>query len=310
MMMDDKQQASRKAVPHYLRSKTKGERFFDVVNILFLTLLTFTFIYPFLNMIAISLSGNTYVLRGEVSFYPKGWSLASYEMVFANKALWSAYLNTITIAGLGCLSSLLALSLTAYPLAFSDFYGKKIFSFMVLFTLWFSGGMIPTFLVVRAVGLLDTKWALVLNLLISAYYVIIVRSYFQGIPMSLIESARIDGGNDFRILFGVVIPLSKPVLATIALWIIVAHWNDYFYPLMFIRKFENQTLQMVLKDIVLKADAIMYDMSSSTELDEIGAVSEQIKNAVLFVSLIPMLAIYPFLQKYFVGGVMLGAVKE
>lgn len=288
---------------------TPGERVFDTFNVIFLFALGLTFLYPFINMIAISFSGSSNVLRGEVTFYPLNFNVGAYEMVFTNKALWRAYANTVTIAGLGCVSSLLALSFAAYPLAFSSFYGKKIFNFMILFTMWFNGGMIPTFLVIQSLGLVDSKWALVLNLLVSAYYVIIVRSYFESIPMSLVESSRIDGANDFRILFRVVMPLSKPVLATVALWIIVAHWNDYFYPLMFIKKFENQTLQMLLKDIVLKADAAMYDMTPPDSLDAVAAVSDQVKNAVLFVSMAPMLAIYPFLQRYFVGGVMLGAVK-
>jgi len=291
------------------RTPTASERTFDILNVVFLSALGLTFLYPFVNMIAISLSGSLNVLRGEITFYPIGMNLGAYEMVLANKALWRSYANTITIAGLGCGCSLLALSFAAYPLAFSNFYGKRIYNFLILFTMWFSGGMIPTFLVIQNLGLVDSKWALVLNLLLSGYYVIIVRSYFEGIPLSLVECSRIDGANDFQILFRVVIPLSKPVLATVALWVIVAHWNDYFYPLMFIRKFENQTLQMVLKDIVLKSDAMMYEMTSSGGLDAIGAVSDQVKNAVLFVSLAPMLMIYPFLQRYFVGGVMLGAVK-
>ena len=231
-------------------------------------------------------------------------------MVFQNKALWRSVVNSLVIAGGGCICSLLVLCIAAYPLAFSNFHGKKLYNFMILLTLWFNGGMIPTFLVIRQLGLLDTKWALILNALINAYYVLIVRSYFSSIPMSLIESAHIDGGNDFLILFRIVIPLSKPVLATVALWVVVFHWNDYFYPLMFLSKFENQTLQMVLKDIVLQAQATMYEVTSPGGVDGgVAAISEQVRNAVLFVSMIPMLILYPFLQRYFVTGIMLGAVK-
>lgn len=301
--------ADSKKKPGSFLKRTASERAFDTLNLVFLTLLTLSFLYPMLNMIAISLSGSSNVLRGEITFFPKNINLGAYDMVFANKALWRAFGNTVTIAALGCVCGLIALSVAAYPLAFSDFYGKKVYNFLILFTMWFGGGMIPTFLVIKELGLLNSKWSLVLNMLVSAYYVIIMRSYFQTVPMSLIESSRIDGANDFTILFRVVIPLSKAVLATVALWVIVAHWNDYFYPLIFMSKQENQTLQMVLKDIVLKADASMYDMVPSSSVDVAAAVPEQVKHAVLFVSLAPMLALYPFLQRYFVGGVMLGAVK-
>lgn len=289
---------------------TPGERIFNACNLGLMILLLLVFLYPFLNLISISLSGNSQVLRGEVTFYPKNVSLVAYEKVFANKALWSSFFNSATIAVMGCVCSVIALCVTAYPLAFSNFYGKRLYNFLILFTMWFSGGMIPTFLTIKQLNLLDSKWALVLNSLVSAYNVIIVRSYFAGIPLSLVESSRIDGANDLRILFRVVIPLSKPVVATVALWIIVGHWNDYFYPLMFMTKFENKTLQMVLKDIVLQANASMYDVSTANSADgAVAAVSEQVRNAVLFVSMLPMLALYPLLQRYFVSGIMLGAVK-
>ena len=180
--------------------------------------------------------------------------------------------------------------------------------------MWFSGGIIPTFMTVRNLGLIDSLWALIVNSLLSAYHVIIARSYFQSIPKSMVESARIDGANDYGILFKIIMPLSKPVLATIALWIIVGHWNDYLNPLIFLSSRNNYTLQLVLKEIVLYSESSLYGLSAAvTGGSSGGSVSDlgpQVRNASLVVSMIPMVVIYPFVQRYFVSGIMLGAVKE
>jgi putative aldouronate transport system permease protein len=222
-------------------------------------------------------------------------------------------MNTMIVTLLGAVFSLLVMSLAAYPLAYSDFIGKKFISLMIVFTLWFSGGMIPKFLVTRNLGLLNTKAGLILDILAGAFHIIILRSFFQTIPRSLIESSKIDGANDFRILFRIVWPLSKPALALIALWIIVGHWNAYMVPLLYLTDRNQFTLQIVLRDIVLLSQAYMYGMETGVQTADTLANSgmpEQTKNAVVFLAMIPMLVLYPFLQKYFVKGVMLGAVKE
>ncbi|MDR2417429.1 MAG: carbohydrate ABC transporter permease [Treponema sp.] len=291
---------------------TVGEKLFSVINIVIMTLLIVIFLYPIINMAAISMSGDVPVLRAEVTVFPIGFNTQAYNKIIANAMLWRSILNSLFVAFVGCGLSLIMVSVAAYPLAFADFYGKKLYTILILFTMWFSGGIIPTFMTIRNLGLIDSLWALIVNSLLSAYHVVIARSYFQSIPKSMVESARIDGSNDYGILFKIIMPLSKPVLATIALWIIVGHWNDYLNPLIFLSNRDNYTLQLVLKEIVLYSESSLYGLSIAVTGGS-GSISDlgpQVRNAALVVSMIPMIIIYPFVQRYFVSGIMLGAVKE
>ena len=182
---------------------------------------------------------------------------------------------------------------------------------MIMFTMWFSAGMIPSFMVVKTLGLVNNLASLVIVSLISAYNTIILRNYYESIPASLVESAYLDGANDFGVLAKIITPMAKPALAIIALWSVVGHWNDFFAPLIYINDTKKYTLQLVLRDIVLEASGTeLYGMSTTTvEGSSHSAISEQTKNAVVFLAMVPMLVIYPFLQKYFVKGMMIGAVK-
>jgi len=293
-----------------VNENSKTEKAFDIFNVIFMILLCIAFIYPVLNVLAISLSGSAPILRGEVTFYPKDLDFSGYKNVLGNSHIWRSYANTIFVAGVGCVLSLAMTCLAAYPMAFGDFYGKKLYSYMILFTMWFSGGLIPTYLVMTKLNLIDSHWALILNFLCAPYYVIVLKSFFQSIPDSLIESAKLDGANDFVCMIKIVLPLSKPALATIALWIIVAHWNDFIGPLMYLNKRSLYTLQVLLNDIVLQASGAMYEMSDAVQAgDGSMTIPQQVQNAVIFASMVPMLIIYPFVQKYFVKGVMLGSVK-
>ncbi|MBQ7825182.1 MAG: carbohydrate ABC transporter permease, partial [Clostridia bacterium] len=230
----------------FIRRST-GDKIADaILNVVMFLMLCFI-LYPLLNMFSISLSNEYAVLRADVTFYPIGFNPQAYDLIFKNQDLWRSFGNSIFIAGVGCVLSLVGLCIAAYPLAYGNFYGKRAYSLFILFTMWFNGGIIPQFLTIRELGLYNTHWALILNMLLSAYNIVIVRSYFQSIPTSIVESARIDGANDFLILFKLIIPLSTPVLATVAMWIIVGHWNDYLNPLMFLSDRENYTLQMILK---------------------------------------------------------------
>ena len=210
-----------------LIKRSAGEKIFDVFNVLLMLLLIMFFMFPILNMISISFSNEHAVLRGDITIYPIGFNAQAYQKIFANASLWNSVKNSVIVAGLGCALGIVALCLAAYPLAFGDFYGKKLYNILILVTMWFNGGIIPTFLTISKLGLQNSLWSLILNSLITAYYVVIVRSYFESLPKSIVESAGIDGANDFRILFQLIMPLSKPVLATVALWIIVGHWNDF-----------------------------------------------------------------------------------
>ncbi|MBQ7185138.1 MAG: carbohydrate ABC transporter permease [Clostridia bacterium] len=292
--------------------RSRGEKIFNVCNIIFMLLLLIFLLYPVLNVISISVSNETQVMAANVTFYPIGYNPQAYTTIFKDNELWHSIWNTAFVSGVGCVLSLIALSIAAYPLAFGRFYGKKIYTMAIMITMWFQGGIVPMFLTMQSLGLYDNLWALILHGLISAYNVVIIRSYFSSIPMSVIESARIDGANDFRILFRLVIPLSKPVLATVALWVIVGHWNDYMNPLILVSSTANKTLQLELKSLVLAAESSTSNLSTlskSEAMKGVAALNTQIKNAVLVVSMIPMIAIYPFIQRFFVSGVMLGSVK-
>ena len=292
--------------------RSRGEKIFNVCNIIFMLLLLIFLLYPVLNVISISVSNETQVMAANVTFYPIGYNPQAYTTIFKDNELWHSIWNTAFVSGVGCVLSLIALSIAAYPLAFGRFYGKKIYTMAIMITMWFQGGIVPMFLTMQSLGLYDNLWALILHGLISAYNVVIIRSYFSSIPMSVIESARIDGANDFRILFRLVIPLSKPVLATVALWVIVGHWNDYMNPLILVSSTANKTVQLELKSLVLAAESSTSNLSTlskSEAMKGVAALNTQIKNAVLVVSMIPMIAIYPFIQRFFVSGVMLGSVK-
>jgi putative aldouronate transport system permease protein len=301
-----------KVLRKYKIRYTRGERIFNIINYIIMFLLLIAFLYPLLNMAAISLSSDVPVLRSEITVYPIGFTLAPYAKIIANTTLWRSILNSLFVAFVGCALSLVMVSIAAYPLAFADFWGKKAYTMLLIFTMWFQGGIIPTFMTIRSLGLHNSLWSLIVNGLLTAYYVIIARSYFQSIPMSMVESARIDGAHDYRILFNIIMPLSKPVLATIALWIIVGHWNEYLNPLIFLSDRNKYTLQLVLKEIVFNTENSLYGLSAAVSSNYAGVaeLGPQMRNAALVVSMIPMIIFYPFVQKYFVSGIMLGAVKE
>ena len=294
----------------YIR-RSFGEKTFTAANSLFMVVMVCIFLYPLLNMVSISLSEGSAVLRASVTFYPVGFNLQAYDLIFKNQDLFRSIGNSLFVAGVGCVASLIFTCIAAYPLAYGDFYGKKIFNILILFTMWFNGGIIPTFLTIRQLGLQNTLWSLIVNSMLVAYNVVIVRSYFQSIPLSIVESARIDGANDYRILFTLIIPLSKPVLATVALWVIVGHWNDYLNALVFLSSRSNYTMQLILKEMVLSAESSIYNIAAVGDFSTSGAAAlgQQVRNAVLVVSMIPMIILYPFIQRYFISGVMLGSVK-
>ena len=292
--------------------RSRGDRIADVCINIWMVLLLLFFLYPLLNMLSISISSDAAVLSGQVTFYPVGFNAGAYSLIFSYGDLWLSFGNTIFVAGVGCFLSLIFLCLAAYPLAFGGkFYGRRLYNLFILFTMWFNGGMIPLFLTIGQLGLQNSLWSLIFNGLMTAYYVVIVRSYFQSVPDSIVESARLDGANDFIILFRLIVPLSKPVLATVALWVIVGHWNDYLNPLMFLSSRDKYTLQLRLKEMVLNAETstMNISMSKSSGANIAAALGQQTKNAVLVVAMIPMIILYPFIQRYFVGGVMLGSVK-
>lgn len=286
-----------------------GDRVFRAVNAVILVAVCVATLFPFLNVIAVSLSGRNPVSRGEVSFYPKDFTLQAYKKILQNDAIFRAYGNTLFVVLVGTVLSVGMTAFAAYPLSKRNLVGRNAITFLFALTMWFSAGMIPQFLVVRDLGLFDRLWALILVPLVSAFHVIIMRTFFQTIPASLEESAKIDGANDAVVLFRIVMPLSKPVLATVALWVAVFHWNTFMDPLIFLQTRSKFTLQLVLRDIILANSAMEYGMDVNPDMSEFEVVSESVKYGTIIVATLPILCLYPFLQKYFVQGVLIGSIK-
>ncbi|KPV59693.1 sugar ABC transporter permease [Paenibacillus sp. A3] len=280
---------------------------FDAVNIVLLLGVAAATLYPFVYMAAVSLSKDIYVMKNEVFLWPKGFNLNMYEVVFRDKQIWSAYGNTILYVTLGTAVSLVVTSMGAYALSRKDMVFQRGFTLMIVFTMFFSGGMIPTFLVVRELGLVDTIWAMVLPGAVNTWNLIIMRTFFSGMPKELEESGRMDGLTDIGVFVRIVLPLSKAVFATIGLFYAVALWNNFYLPLLYLRQPDLFPLQVLLRNLIL-AGAV-----NSGEVTSIGGdnliVEDSLKFATIMVSTVPILLIYPFIQKYFVKGVMIGAVK-
>lgn len=288
--------------------ETRGDKIFRVVIAIILLFVNAIMLYPFILIISLSISDPEAVLRGEVTFLPKGFSGRAYEKMITTPNFIKSYGNTILYATVGTIITLALTALTAFPLSVTKFRSKKFLNVYYMITMFFYGGMIPTFLVVRGLGIIDTLWAMVLPGALTAYNIMIFRSFFQGIPESLHESAYIDGANDWRVLFSIILPLSKPVIATIALFTIVRHWNSFFNALLYLNTPDKYPLQMILRNILTGAEQLNKDSGAFETLAQ-SSVTESLKDASIIITTLPVICIYPFIQRYFVKGVMIGSVK-
>jgi putative aldouronate transport system permease protein len=291
--------------------KSAGDRFFDSVNILIMMVLMVIMLYPMLNVIAISLSDVVPIAAGRVTFFPIGFNLAGYEQVFQEKGLINGFRNSVIYCLSGTFLMLLVTSLCAYALALKHFLLRKFFTIYLAVTMFFSGGMVPTFLLIKNMGLLNTLWVMIIPGCVSAYNVFIFRTFFQQQPAELRESAYIDGANDLVIWFRIVIPLSKPLFATYGLFHIVGTWNSWFNALLYLTKEELQPVQMFLRRIVVNVDlGSMGSGSGAASLMMEGRFHPlNIQMATVVVVMVPILCIYPFIQRYFIKGAMIGAIK-
>lgn len=286
--------------------RTKGQKVFQVIIVIFFIIMCAIFVIPILNVLAMSLSSTNAILRNDVGIFPVDPTTIGYKQVFSNDKILSGFKNSFLVIGVHTPLAIIGTAFAAYPLAYGDFKGKKLYNYMIVLTMWIAGGLIPSFMVVNYLGMVDTLWSVIIPSLLGAYNIIILRNYFESIPTSLIESAKIDGAHDFTILFRIILPLSKPVLATITLWVVVARWNEFFAPLMYIRDSKKYTLQVILRDIIMSSEMNEFNMTAA---EGTLSIPEQLRNASIIISLVPMLIVYPFLQKYFVTGIMLGSVK-
>jgi len=286
-----------------------GERIFDICNILFLALCSFVFLYPIWYVIVSSFSDAHAIAAGKVTFFPIDFNLRAYKLVFSDSMILDAYRNTLIYVVGGTFINLVLTTLGAYPLSRPNLGGGRFVMAFIVFTMFFSGGLIPGYLNIRDLGLYDTVWALLLPGAVSAFNLIVMRTFFQStVPESLVESGKIDGAHDFRILWSLVLPLSMPVMAVMTLFYAVAHWNSWFTAMIYLQDRALYPLQLILREILIQSTA--QNLTTSVAQDELSQVSEAIKYATIVVATVPILVVYPFLQKYFVKGVMIGAVKE
>ena len=285
-----------------------GERVFRILNAVFMVFMIAVTLYPFYYVLMGSLSDGIQLVgyRGPL-FKPLGTTLNAYRSVFKNPNILTGYRNTVIIVLVGTTLNVIMTSMSAFLLTRKSFAIKNFLAYMMIFTMYFSGGLIPTYLVVfNVLGLGDSLGALILPTLISVYNVIIMRSNFAAIPQGLEESARIDGANEFVIFSRIIMPLSMPIIAVMILFYGVNHWNSWFNAMNYLRTREKYPLQLVLREILLSGTA--DQMAGSSGADQY-ALGESVKYATIIVATVPILAIYPFIQKYFVKGIMVGAIK-
>ena len=282
-----------------------GRKAFVIINTVVLLLISAIMLYPAIYVIAASFSEETAILRGDVFLYPVRAHLKAYQKVFVYPMLWKSYSNTLLYTVLGTAINLILTVFGAWALSQKKMVGRRFFTLMCTFTMFFGGGMIPTFLVVKGLGLLNTIWGILLPSAVSTYNMILMRTFFRQIPESLVEAAELDGCKDFGVLFRIVLPLSLASLMTIGMFYAVGHWNSYFPAVMYLTtNKELNPLQIILRQVVLLNEIV--ENASSTE----NVMAEGIKYATIVVAMLPMLCIYPFVQRYFVKGVMIGSVKE
>lgn len=290
---------------------TKTDKIFTIVNYTILCILLIIFLYPLIFIVSSSFSSTQAVVAGRVKLWPIDFSLEGYKAVFAYKQIWTGYGNSLFYMIVGTTINVTLTILAAYPLSRKDFYGRNIFMFIFLFTMLFSGGLIPTYILVNNLGMVNTRWAMIIPNAMSVFNVIITRTYFRmTIPDELHEAAKIDGCNDFRFLWSVVLPLSGPIIAVMSLFYAVGHWNTFFNALIYLRDQQLFPLQLILNNILVQNE---IDPEMFTDVESQAAIAglrELLKYSVIVVASIPVLVIYPFVQKHFVKGIMIGSLKE
>ena len=286
-----------------MKDRSLSSKVFNFILFVMCAVVLVSIIAPVLNIFAVSFSSYDAFARGDVSFWPVEFSLDAYKAIIRDGKVLQGLKYSVLYTALGTLINVILTILTAYPLSRPEMPFRKTISMFFAFTMFFSGGTIPTFLLVQKLGLYNTIWAMVIPNAMQVYNMIIMRTFFQSIPFELTEAARLGGANDFKILWDVILPLSKASIATIALFYAVMHWNSWFQASIYFRSSDMATLQLVLRNMVINAETLV----KSGEASNIGSTS--INYATLFISMLPMMALYPFIQKYFVKGVMVGSVK-
>jgi putative aldouronate transport system permease protein len=289
--------------------ETRSDRIFTISNYIILTLFLLTILYPLVYIVSASMSAPQAVSSGRVWLWPVDLNFAGYEAIFQYRSIMTGFLNSLFYATVGTAINVTFTLLAAYPLSRRDLFGRNWFMLLFVFTLLFSGGLIPTYLVVHNLGLLNTRWALILPTAMAVWNMIITRTYYQiTIAQELLEAARIDGCDDFRFFVRIVLPLSKPIIAVNALFYAVGHWNQFFQALIYLTDASLFPLQLVLREILIQNTVDLTQMDT-TEIARRQELRDLLKYALIVVASIPPILAYPFVQKHFIRGVMIGSLK-
>lgn len=288
--------------------KNLRSRLFDAAVVCFLFLVIVVTLYPFLHIAAVSLSDSRAVSQHRVSWYPVGINWNAYRAVLGNPAIWTGYFNTILYTIAGTFINMLMTTLTAYALSKKALYGRRFFSAMFVFTMFFSGGMIPNYIIVKNLGLIDTMWSVILPPALSTYNMIIMKTYFEGFSEELEDAAKIDGCSPLGVLTRIILPVSSPIMLTIGLYYAVFHWNSYFHPMLYLQTKSKFPLQVFLQQILISGETAFANASSSIDSSQL-LVSDSVKYATIIVAVLPIILVYPFIQKYFTKGALTGSVK-
>jgi len=287
-----------------------GDRLFNVANTLLLALVLVIVAYPLVYVVSASFSSTYAVMSGKVWLWPVEPSLEGYKAIFKNSNVLTGFANTFLYTAAGTLLNVALTIMAAYPLSRRDFRGRAGFMLLFVFTMMFNGGLIPTYLLVKELYMLDTVWSLIVPTALSVWNVIIMRTYFQTtIPHELLEASQLDGCNDFRFLLRIALPLSGPILAVIALFYGVGHWNQYFNAMIYLKNPDLYPLQLVLRDILIQNEVNIEMLGDAKTAAARQGLRELLKYSLIVVTSVPLLLVYPFVQKFFVKGVMIGSIK-
>lgn len=289
---------------------SRSDRIFNLVNYTVMTLVLLIVLYPVIFVVSSSLSSKEAVTAGRVLLWPVDFSLEGYKAVLKEPFFLAAFARSVGYTAVGTTINVVLTILAAYPLSRKDLWGRNGLMGLFAFTMFFAGGLIPTYLLVKNLGLLDTPWALWLPGALSIWNMVIARTYFQTtIPDELLEAAQMDGCNDYKFLWSIVLPLSGPIIAVIALFYGVEHWNQYFQALLYLSSPDLYPLQLVLRQILIRSQMDIEIMGDTSQVMEMVGLGELLKFSLIVVSTVPMMLVYPFVQKFFVKGVMIGALK-
>ncbi len=303
MVTIDTAASKRRPRPH---AHTRGYKVFRVVNVTVLILVMITMLYPFLMIVAQSFSSDTAIRSGHVSIFPVGFNLTTYRLVMGDATFWTDYRNTVVYTAVATLIAIVLTTCYAYVISKKHLRGRGVMIGIAVFTMFFNGGLIPNYILITSIGFRNTIWAIVLPNAISVFNLLVMKSFFENLPLELMEAAQIDGLNTYGILWYIVLPLSKAVLATMVLFYAVSFWNSWFSAFLYMDKSELFPVTVYLRNLIAGASSAS---SSGAGASDVAQVSANIQSVTMVLTVLPILCIYPFVQRYFVSGVMLGSVK-